>query len=110
MIKALGEPGLCGLHLVPGQRTLVWSHGKNGNVETRGQGYWCPRPRSRGWTPFRGPGAPGALGEVTVSAPAPCPAHRPPGHSVPGTHPTATPDKQVPRHMKAHTAHAELWV
>ena len=91
----------------PGQPALVWSHGKNGDVETRGAGLLVPQTPSRAEPPSVALGPPGALCGVTVSAPSPPDT---PGHSVPETHPAAIPDEQVPRHVQAHTLHAELWV
>lgn len=104
----------------PGRTRTMWSPfgflasppwfgltAKMGMWRPEGQGYWRPRPPSRAEPPSVALGPPGALCGVTVSAPSP--PHTP-GHSVPETHPAATPDEQVPRHVKAHTLHAELWV
>ena len=55
----------------PGQPALVWSNGKNGDVETRGAGLLVPQTPSRAEPPSVALGPPGALCGVTVSAPSP---------------------------------------
>ena len=72
MPEALGEPSG---HWPLGQPTLVWSHSKNGDMETRGAGLLgAPDPPAGAEPPSVALRPPGPPCGVTVS-----------GHSVPDT-------------------------
>lgn len=72
MIKALGEPGLCGRHLASwSARPGLVSRQKWGCGDQRGRVTGAPDPPAGAEPPSVALGPPGALCGVTVSAPAP---------------------------------------